>query len=88
MTNPDFYVECTLNSAKVSMTYTFFFFTRSIFSPSLDVLIFWAFSASNVLKGVLNLILYKFVESCFKKVVKVISDKCFTTAKHLNIYQK
>ena len=48
----------------------FFSISTPFFSPSLDVLIFWAFSASNDLKGVLNLISYKFLESCYKKVVK------------------
>ena len=40
--------------------YTFFLISTPFFSPSLDVLIFWAFSASNVLKGVLNFISDKF----------------------------
>ena len=51
--------------------YTFFLISTPFFSPSLDVLIFWAFSASNVLKGVLNLISNKILESCFKNLVKV-----------------
>ena len=68
---------------KMDGTYTLFF------SPSLDVLIFWAFSASNVLKGVLNLISYKFLESCLKKVVEMISDEMFNNSKkNPNIYHK
>ena len=41
--------------------YTFFSIrTPFFFSPGLDVLIFWAFAALNVLKCVVNLISYKF----------------------------
>ena len=53
-----------------------FYISTPFFPPSLDVLIFWAVSASNVLRGVLSYILYKFSELCTKKVVQ-ITDKIF-----------
>ena len=59
----------------------FFLISTPFFSPSLDVLIFWAFSASNVLKGVLTLISYKFLESYLLKAVEMISDRLFNSSK-------
>ena len=65
----------------------FFSISTPFFEPRLDVFIFGAFSALNVLKGVLNLISYRFLESCFEKVVKVISEKMFYNSKrNHNIY--
>ena len=46
------------NEAEMAQVHFFFFISTPFFSPSLDVLIFGAFSASNVLKRVLNHILY------------------------------
>ena len=60
---------------------TLFFINTPFFSHGLDVLIFGAFSASNVLIGVLNLISYKTLESWLKKVVKYINDKILNNSK-------
>ena len=75
--------------AFLAVFYTFFSKSTPFFQPSLDDLIFWPFSASNVLKGVLNFISNKFLEACFKIVVRVISDEKFNSSKRdHNVYQK
>ena len=53
------------------LSYTLFFISTPFFWLSLDVRIFWAISASNVLNGVLSQIFYIFLE--------IYTQKLFTT---------
>ena len=77
--------EAARDASDVWRDQTCFSISTPLFLTSLEVLIFWAFSASNVLRGVLSYIWHKLSELCTKRVVQVINKNFFDNSKKIHI---